>query len=58
MYKHTAPVQKSANTGSMLGNLMMTVVSFPFIACKLDTIWSEVVRLSSHSVPKHTILLI
>ena len=50
MHEHIVPVSKSANTGSVLNNLMMSMASFPFIACTLDTVWSEVLRSSSHSV--------
>ena len=42
--------QNSADTGSVLNNLMMNVASFPFITCMFDIIWSVVPTLSSHSV--------
>ena len=51
MHEHVAPVSKSADTGSVLNKLMMNVASFHFIAGMFDTIWSEVLRLSGHSVP-------
>ena len=51
MHENTAPVSKSADTGSVLNNLTMNVASFPFIACTFDTIWSVALKLFSHSVP-------
>ena len=42
---------KSADTGSVLNNLMMNVASFPFITCMFDTIWKVALKLPSHSVP-------
>ena len=42
--------QKVLTQGSVLNNLTMNVASFPFIACTLDTMWSEALKLSSHSV--------
>ena len=51
MLEHFAPVSKSADTGSVLNNLTMSVASFPFITCTFDTIWSVALKLSSHSVP-------
>ena len=51
MHEHIAPVSKSADTGSLLNNLVMNVASFPFITCTFDTIWSVALKLSSHSVP-------
>ena len=51
MHEHVAPVSKSADTGSVLNNLMMKVASFPFITCTFDTTWSVATKLSSHSVP-------
>ena len=51
MHEHIAPVSKSANKVSVLNNLMMNVASFPFTACTFHTFWSEVLKLSSHSVP-------
>ena len=51
MHEHVPQVSESADTGSVLNNLMMNVASFPFNTCMFDTIWSKVLRLSSHSVP-------
>ena len=51
MHEQVASVSNSADTGSVLNNLMMNVASFPFIACTFDTIWSVAPKLSSHSVP-------
>ena len=51
MHEHVVPVSKSADTGSVLNNLMMNVVSIPFITCTFDTIWPVAPKLSSYSVP-------
>ena len=51
MHEHVAPVSKSADTGSVLNNLMRNVSRFSFITCTFDTIWSVACKLSSHSVP-------
>ena len=51
MHEHIASLSNSADTGSVLNNLMMNVASFPFINYTFDTIWSVVPMVSSHSVP-------
>ena len=51
MHEHIAPVSNSADTGSVLNNLMINVASFPFINCMFDTVWSVASVLSSHLVP-------
>ena len=51
MHEPVAHVSNSADTGSVLNNLMMNVASFPFITYKFDTIFSVAPKLSSYSVP-------
>ena len=51
MHEQVTPVSKNTETGSVLNNLMMKVANFPLTSCTLDIIWSDILRLSSHSVP-------
>ena len=51
MHEHIAPVTNSADTSSLLNNLMMKVASIPFMACTFDTILSVGPKLSSHFLP-------
>ena len=57
MHEQVAPVSNSADTDSVLNNLMMNVASFPFITCMFHTIWSVASKLSGHSVPNKLISL-
>ena len=57
MHEHIAPVSKSADTGSVLNNLMMNVSSFPFLTFTFDTICAMALKLSSHSVPNKLLSL-